>query len=380
LVKVTLIMIVQLGLVIAKKRSFWRNCKMTMFLKSGVFVLLGISAFISASTSVNANEASVASEIVNGLNKSFVVAVQPINRSEAKVSAVTAKSILDKLINAIQQKGQSLGITQVDRGKLEDINREQQEFQNIDDYSKLIAGAGADVIISPSVNRLTDQEIEISARALGVKGSAAGKVLAASKTYRIKAPLSYVVSVSSVTQGDRDRASFSKYVNSGISSFKEFAVKNNADDSSELDFEASVAFNLSSIEKETAESKKAKKEAQGLNMFSSMASGMGIGSGSGNPLAGLGGMQSQMAEDADAAKVIEIKVTAEASMKNTQTGSVITEVVEVSDTVPKTSSKDEQKALARKLVSEALSNAGKMVAAKVLGKSTGTSSGGGLLD
>jgi len=189
-----------------------------------------------------------------------------------------------------------------------------------------------------------------------------------------------VVSVSSVTQGDRDRASFSKYVNSGISSFKEFAVKNNADDSSELDFEASVAFNLSSIEKETAESKKAKKEAQGLNMFSSMASGMGIGSGSGNPLAGLGGMQSQMAEDADAAKVIEIKVTAEASMKNTQTGSVITEVVEVSDTVPKTSSKDEQKALARKLVSEALSNAGKMVAAKVLGKSTGTSSGGGLLD
>ena len=353
---------------------------MTMFLKSGVFVLLGISAFISASTSVNANEASVASEIVNGLNKSFVVAVQPINRSEAKVSAVTAKSILDKLINAIQQKGQSLGITQVDRGKLEDINREQQEFQNIDDYSKLIAGAGADVIISPSVNRLTDQEIEISARALGVKGSAAGKVLAASKTYRIKAPLSYVVSVSSVTQGDRDRASFSKYVNSGISSFKEFAVKNNADDSSELDFEASVAFNLSSIEKETAESKKAKKEAQGLNMFSSMASGMGIGSGSGNPLAGLGGMQNQMAEDADAAKVIEIKVTAEASMKNTQTGSVITEVVEVSDTVPKTSSKDEQKALAKKLVSEALSDAGKMVAAKVLGKSTGTSSGGGLLD
>ena len=115
-------------------------------------------------------------------------------------------------------------------------------------------------------------------------------------------------------------------------------------------------------------------------MFSSMASGMGMGSGSGNPLAGLGGMQSQMAEDADAAKVIEIKVTAEASMKNTQTGSVITEVVEVSDTVPKTSSKDEQKALAQKLVSEALSNAGKMVAAKVLGKSTGTSSGGGLLD
>jgi hypothetical protein len=130
-----------------------------------------------------------------------------------------------------------------------------------------------------------------------------------------------VVLVSSVTQGDRDRGSFSQYVNSGISSFKEFAVKNNADDSSELDFEVTVAFNLSSIEKETAESKKAKKEAQGLDMFSSMASSMGMGSGTGvNPLAGLGGMQNQMAEDADAAKVIEIKVTAEASMKNTQTG------------------------------------------------------------
>ena len=227
---------------------------------------------------------------------------------------------------------------------------------------------------------MTDQEIEISARALGVKGSAAGKVLAASKTYRIKAPLSYVVLVSSVTQGDRDRSPFSKYVNSGISSFKEFAVKNNADDSSELDFEASVVFNLSSIEKETAESKKAKEQAQMQGVFSSFASGLGAGNLGNNPLAALGGLQTQTAEKAETAKVIEIKVTAEASMKNTQTGSVITEVVEVSDTVPKTSSKDEQKALAKKLVSEALSNAGKMVAAKVLGKSTGASSGGGLLD
>jgi hypothetical protein len=115
-------------------------------------------------------------------------------------------------------------------------------------------------------------------------------------------------------------------------------------------------------------------------VFSSFASGLGAGNLGNNPLAALGGLQTQTAEKAETAKVIEIKVTAEASMKNTQTGSVITEVVEVSDTVPKTSSKDEQKALAKKLVSEALSNAGKMVAAKVLGKSTGASSGGGLLD
>ena len=213
---------------------------MRLFLKCWVTALLGLGTVVFASVNCNADEVSIASEIVNGLNKPLVVAVQPINRSEAKVSAATAKSIVDKLINAIQLKGQSLGITQVDRGKLEDINREQQEFQNIDDYSKLIAGAGADVIISPSVNRLNGKEIEISARALGVKGSAAGRVLAASKTYQIKAPLSYVVLVSSVTQGDRDRDSFSHYVNSGISSFREFAVKNNSDDSSELDFEVTV--------------------------------------------------------------------------------------------------------------------------------------------
>ena len=42
--------------------------------------------------------------------------------------------------------------------------------------------------------------------------------------------------------------------------------------------------------------------------------------------------------------------------------------------------KTQQKALAKRLVSDALSNAGKMVAAKVLGKSAGASSGGGLLD
>jgi hypothetical protein len=348
---------------------------MKMFIKAGVTVLLGVGAFVSASTSVNANEASIASEIVNGLNKSFVVAVQPIDRSEAKVSAATANSIVDKLINAIQLKGKSLGITQVDRGKLEEINREQQEFQNIDDYSKLVAGAGADVIISPSVNRLNGNEVEVSARALGVKGSAAGKVLAASKTYRIKAPISYVVFVSSVMQGDRDRASFSKYVNSGISSFREFEVKSDAGDSPELDFEVLVGFSLSSVEKETAQSAEAQKQADLAGAFSGIASSFGGEMGS-----LMGNLQGQATASAETNKVIEIKVTAEASMKNTQTGSVITEVVEFSDTVPKSSSRDEQKALAKKLVSDALSNAGKMVAAKVLGKSAGASSGGGLLD
>lgn len=342
---------------------------------------LALAIYVAATSNCLADETSVATDIVKGLNKPFVVAVQPVNRSEANVSAATAKSIVDKLINAIQQNGANAGITQVDRGKLEDINREQQEFQNIDDYSKLIAGAGADVIISPSVNRLNDKEIEISARALGVKDDTAGKVLAASKSYIINAPLSYVVLVSSVKQGDRDRASYSRYVNGGISSFSEFSVRETIEDKSELDFEVSVAFSLSSVEKETAESKKAKQEAQGLNMFSSIASGMGISAGGGsNPLAGLGGMQSQIAEQADAAKVIEIKVTAEASMKNVQTGSIISEIGEVSEMIPKTSSIDEQKALAKKLVSEALSNAGKMVAAKVLGKSVEKSSGGGLLD
>ena len=348
---------------------------MKMFLKAGVFVLLGVGSFFSASTSVYANETSIASEIVNGLNKSFVVAVQPIDRSEAKVSAATANSIVDKLINAIQLKGKSLGITQVDRGKLEEINREQQEFQNIDDYSALVAGAGADVIISPSVNRLNGNEVEVSARALGVKGSAAGKVLAASKTYRIKAPISYVVFVSSVLQGDRDRASFSKYVNSGISSFSEFEVKSDAGDTPELDFEVLVGFSLSSVEKETAQSAEAKKQADLANAFSGIASGFG-----GEMSNLMGNLQGQATASAEANKVIEIKVTAEASMKNIQTGSVITEVVEVSDTVPKSSSRDEQKALAKTLVSDALSNAGKMVAAKVLGKSTSASSGGGLLD
>jgi hypothetical protein len=67
-------------------------------------------------------------------------------------------------------------------------------------------------------------------------------------------------------------------------------------------------------------------------------------------------------------------------MKNTQTGASLSEIVEVSDQIQKSSSKNEQKALAKSLVASALEKAGKNIGAKALGKPVTTESSGGLLD
>ena len=79
--------------------------------------------------------------------------MKDIDRGKS-VSAAVAARIKNKLINEIQVHGGEAGVKQVDRGKLEEISREQQEFQNVDDFAKSIAGAGAEVIV-PSVTELT---------------------------------------------------------------------------------------------------------------------------------------------------------------------------------------------------------------------------------
>ena len=117
-------------------------------------------------------------------------------------------------------------------------------------------------MISPSVNRLNDKEVEVSARAIGVKGDNAGKVLSASNTYKIDLPAKYVFVVNSLTSGDKDRSSYASSINSGLSSFNEVLVKdkNKVD---VADYIIDLNFNLTVTEKETKESPKPYENVEG---------------------------------------------------------------------------------------------------------------------
>lgn len=318
-----------------------------------------------ASQQAQGNEAKIAEELVSSLNPPVTVAVKDIDRSQGQVSAAVAVRIKNKLINEIQVLGGEAGIKQVDRGKLEEISREQQEFQNVDDFAKIIAGAGAEIIIVPSVTRINSETVEISARALGVLESAAGQVVAASKSYKINAPVSYTATVNSVMQGSKDRSAYRKYVNAGLSSYKEISVSEPGN-GQQLDYTIDAVLDLTTVEKETAESKKAKQDQKALAMFSNLTGGALDLSG--------------QVDDPEASKAIEMNVVVEINMKNTQTGASLSEIVEVSDQIQKSSSKNEQKALAKSLVASALEKAGKNIGAKALGKPVTTESSGGLLD
>ena len=335
------------------------------FIKIFLLNLLNLLFVISIS---KADIVKIANEIMSQIKFEAIIAVQPIDSRASKISISSSKSLVDKLTNSIQISSQSnkFKITLVERSKLEAIMLEQEEFQNVSEFSDLVSNLGADVLISPSVNRLNDKEVEISARAIGVKGDNAGKVLSASNTYKIDLPAKYVFVVNSLTSGDKDRSSYASSINSGLSSFNEVLVKdkNNVD---VADYIIDLNFTLTVTEKETKESKEASAKSESDKMASDMfGSLMG---GKDNPLGNLlqkGSEQNKQKAESLRKKVFLVDATG--NMKNLSNGSMITENVYLEDSLSMDASKDEQKVVAKRLVNQVLEEIGKQLASKALGK------------
>ena len=213
---------------------------------------------------------------------------------------------------------------------------------------------------------LNDKEVEISARAIGVKGDNAGKVLSASNTYKIELPAKYVFVVNSLTSGDKDRSSYVSSVNSGLSSFNEVLVKdkNNVDIA---DYIIDLNFTLTVSEKETKESKEASAKSENDKMASEVFGSL-LG-GKDNPLGNLlqkGSEQNKQKAESLKKKVFLVDATG--NMKNISNGSMITENVYLEDSLSMDASKDEQKVVAKRLVNQVLEEIGKQLASKALGK------------
>lgn len=334
------------------------------------FFLINFFSFIFLLSFSKADMTKIAKEITSQLKFEATIAVQPIDTKVSKISISASKSLVDKLTNAIQISSQSneFKLTLVERSKLDAIMLEQEEFQDVTEFSELVSNLGADVLISPSVNRLNDKEVEISARAIGVVGDNAGKVLSASNTYKIDLPAKYVFVVNSLTSGDQDRSSYVSSVNSGLSNFSEVLVKD-INDIDEADYLIDLQFSLSVSEKETEESKELKTQAEGNQMASELFGNLLGSSGKENPFGDIlkkGAEQNEKKAESLKKKVFLVEATG--NMKNISNGSMITENYFLEDSLGMDSTNDEQKIVAKRLVNQVLEEIGKQLASKALGK------------
>lgn len=318
----------------------------------------------------------VASDLGEGLGSGQVIAVQPVDAAQAKIDRGTAAALTDQLTNEVQRAAAAKGARLVERTKLDAIMMEQEEFQSEREFSALVENAGADVLISPSVNRISSSEVQISARAIGVKGALQGKVISASKIYQVAAPQKYVAVVKAITQSGNDQMKYSAPLIGGLTSHSEFSV---TQPGSQADFEVSVELALNVTEKQTDESKQAAKDAQGAQMAGQLFGSM-MGGGA-NPFGGMLSQQGAMAaNEAESLKQKVITVDVSGNMLSTLDGSIISSTVTEEVSIGNDEGESRLKAAAKQAVQVALERLGKDLASKALGKPIASSSGSGLLD
>jgi hypothetical protein len=340
---------------------------MSRLVRSLIFTTIGFLGF-----SLNialADVDNIAAELVVGWKSGMAVAVKSLPPSTSGISKSTASSFYEKLTNSVQRAASSRGVTVVERSKLQEVGSEKEEFQNDDNFAKLVQNVGADVMVSLTLNRIDPENIEVSARSIGVKGEMSGKILSASKTYRLPYASNYTVYVASITQGSKDRKKYSAAVSSGLSALKGIEIVGS--NASLPDYTVSVNFDFKQQTIETAASMEAQQQATGAAMANQIFGGA------------FGGLMKQNMEQTQAAveksKKVLLSVSAEAIAVKNENGSQLSTVASLEREFPATYSKDQLASNAKVLLNEVLEIVGNQVASKVLGK-TVSSSGGGLLD
>jgi hypothetical protein len=331
--------------------------------------------FFLFASNANASISEIARDVTSPLPANITIAIQPINRVVANMSASRSTGLIEQLTNEVQRSIQNTSSTLVDRGQIDTIMMEQEEFQDVEEFSELIANTGADALISLTLMRRNQNQVEVSARAFGVKGSNSGKVLSASKTYVMEIPAVYTVAISSIKQGGLDR---SKYLGSfldGMLLYSGLEVAPTNLPRHQIDYDVSISIDFNTESRATTESKEAKKQAEGLAMFNSLVSSMGSAS-SGNV---FGNMGQSMPDEGSLKQTVYIS---EVEARYVKLGSnaelYASAAAETSSASDASNSEMKTKAVAS--IKEALRNLGAAVGVKITGEKTASSSSASLLD
>jgi len=304
----------------------------------------------------------LAVSLVRQIHGGYKFAVAPIDRSSSKITAGFSQAITERLTNAVQRELSGSGHSLVERSRLKDIMREQEEFKGVEEFSKLLEGAGADIVIFPNVSRIDKTTIELSARGVGVSSIFGGKVFSASKTIRLKAPVSYAVAVHGVLYKGKIKSNYRNSLIAGLSGLPEIKISN-VKGIYGADFKATSTIDFNIAAKDTAEAKEARQGQKVLKAFGSFG---GFGGGN-NPLSGIMSSISK-STNPNELKIKQISATVETKLLNLIDKSIVVSQETGKKTLPFTASSDELKNALKSLVKQLIERSGQSVAYKIVGR------------
>jgi hypothetical protein len=300
---------------------------------------------------------SIATELVKSFSGKMRIAVQPLNSKAGRVSRGIAVFIEESLISAIQRQASGRGYVLVERGKLQEIMREQEEFHNTEEFSKLIKQAGANVMVSISVQRREPTLVSVSARAIGIVGKQAGQVISASRKYNMTVKPKVFVNVRGVFKSNgKKRKKYEPSLIAGLSTQEGLLMKLGAKDKS-VDFIASATIDADLSDKVTEEARSNKSAAGVFGGLSRLGGAAGA----------LGSVFSGVADaNKDAGKYKVLNVTVSSQLKSTADDTVIVSELSATREFP-IDSLGEVKPALNLLIKQLLKDSGAQLAAKSLG-------------
>jgi hypothetical protein len=334
-----------------------------LFSLKSTLMLLALSFFAPNVFAIEENLEVFAQQLMEGLEGPFKIAVQPINKKEADLPAGTTLILEEQVSNAVQMAAFNKGVQVVEREELAKIMMEQEEFQGIEEFSELLANAGADALVSLVVTRINATTVRMFGRVIGVRGDTAGIRLSASDPVELTLPVNYAIGIKQIVVQGRNEKRYVRAIARGLNEIDGITVVSERGKHLR-DFELSIEIEFDMGDKETEESRTAKQSGQTLGTIGSGIGQLG-GAASlfGSLLGAAGTMQASTAADKESTIMI---VAVSGELLNLKDDSVLTEDVLFRKEVKKWTSNIEKKAYLKEAISEALRTTGRKIAYQVM--------------
>ena len=160
------------------------------------FSYLFLVMFVLASAAVAEEQSKVfdsfAEEMLETLDSNVKVAIQPFNSKKVDLPKKITTGFNNRLVDSLLKKS-NFKISIIERGKLEDIWKEAEEFGNAD-FEKLVKEADAEILIIGDL-RLRKGGVEISYRGYDLRQGKRGKIIASTRTQNLDFDLAAETSI-----------------------------------------------------------------------------------------------------------------------------------------------------------------------------------------
>ena len=329
------------------------------------FTVLFLSPSIIYASGLN----TISAQLIKKLPEGSSIALLPINNKESKIPANVANSLSSRITNSLANKGSANNIKVIDRENLKNLMREQEEFLGVDDFSKLVEKAGADILVSVQLSRINKESIRISLRGTGIKGDIAGKVLGATSEISYDVPERYSALISGVfnNKGKRKTA-YEDSLSSGITKFEEISLTQSKSIYA-VDFYVKANYTFKFSQQKTKESRENEQGAKIMGSFSKMMGSMG---GKANPMAEM--MKSATGDgDSKHLEKTVLNLSVNSELVDKINDRILKDTRDTVINLPGDSDRDAKSIALKSAIRELMKESGSFLAAKALGKSTESS-------